>query len=186
MPRRDVKTEMIRGAGDLLASHGVHGASFALVLDKTGAPRGSIYHHFPGGKTELVQAAVLAVGAAVTSLIDAIDADSPADVVSTFVEGWRAALNGGKFERGCAVAAASNGATDEPAIRAAANDVFTSWRRSLARAFVRTGVDDAEAHDAATLCIAAAEGALVLGRAARSDEAFDVLARQLPKLVSRR
>jgi AcrR family transcriptional regulator len=185
MARRDVKTEMISGAGDLLATHGVQGASFSLVIEKTGVPRGSIYHHFPGGKTELVQAAVLAVGAAVTSLIDAVEADSPVDVVSTFVEGWRASLNGGHFERGCAVAAASNDATGEPSIRTAANEVFTSWREALSRAFVRSGVERDEADDFATLCIAATEGALVLGRAARSDEVFDVLARQLPRFVGR-
>ena len=42
----------------LLAQKGVQGTSFMDVLEATGAPRGSLYHHFPGGKDELVLAAM--------------------------------------------------------------------------------------------------------------------------------
>jgi TetR/AcrR family transcriptional repressor of lmrAB and yxaGH operons len=183
MTRRDVRTDMIRGAVDLLAAHGVQGTSFALVLEATDAPRGSIYHHFPGGKAELVEAAVRSVGDSITALLDAVDVDSPAAVVEVFVEGWRALLVGGTYERGCAVAAASLGAGDDDSLRQASNTAFESWRAALARAFARSGVDDHEAVDLAALCIAAVEGALVLGRASRSDAIFDVLRRQLTRLV---
>jgi|688.fasta_scaffold90548_4 TetR/AcrR family transcriptional repressor of lmrAB and yxaGH operons len=183
MARRDVKSEMIRGAGELLATHGVQGTSFALVLEATGAPRGSIYHHFPGGKHELVLAAVAAVGSAVTSLIDIAEADSPQELVTTFVRGWRSTLTSGRFERGCTIAAASQGAEDELDIRTAAHDVFTEWRQALARALVRSGTDPSDAEDHAALLIAAVEGALLMGRAAHSEEIFDVLERRLPRLL---
>src|SRR5258708_15943330 len=58
MPRTEVRTKMIEGAVRRLAINGVEGTSFADVLAATGAPRGSIYHHFPGGKTELLHAAL--------------------------------------------------------------------------------------------------------------------------------
>ncbi|MBU3702299.1 MAG: TetR/AcrR family transcriptional regulator [Acidimicrobiia bacterium] len=183
MARRDVKTQMIEGASELLATHGVQGTSFALVLEATGAPRGSIYHHFPGGKNELVVAAVCAAGATVTALIDAVDAETPEEVVRVFVGGWRATLKGGRFERGCAIAAASQSTEDEPDIRAASHDVFTQWRLALSRALIRSGADPADAGDQAALLIAAVEGALLMGRAARDDEIFDVLERRLPRLV---
>ena len=174
---------MIRGAGELLATRGVQGTSFALVLEATGAPRGSIYHHFPGGKHELVLAAVAATGAAVTALIDATEASSPNEIATTFIGGWRAALTSGRFERGCAIAAASQSGDDEVDIRDAAHDVFTQWRHALARALVRSGADPSAADDQAALMIAAVEGALLIGRAAHSAEIFDVLERQLPRLV---
>lgn len=186
MARRDVRTEMIEGAVGLLASHGVQGTSFALVLEATGAPRGSIYHHFPGGKNELVLAAVTAAGATVTSLIDAADADSPRDLVSMFVRGWKTTLSSGRFERGCAIAAASQGGEHELDIRTTAHDVFTQWRHALSRALVRSGADPCDADDHAALLIAAVEGALLMGRAAHSDEIFDVLERRLPLLVAPR
>src|SRR5271154_6350078 len=58
MAQGEVRTKMVKGAARLLATKGVEGTSFAEVLDATGTPRGSIYHHFPGGKSELVHAAL--------------------------------------------------------------------------------------------------------------------------------
>jgi AcrR family transcriptional regulator len=184
MARRDVRQEMIRGAVDLLAEHGVQGTSFALLLEATDAPRGSIYHHFPGGKTELVREAVSSVGAAVTALLDSVDAAEPSDVVAVFVDGWRGLLLTGGCERGCAVAATVLGAGDDASLRQAARTVFESWTEALGRAFVRSGATPDEAADYAALCLAAVEGALVLGRASHSDQIFDVLRRQLTRLVS--
>lgn len=185
MTRRDVRTEMIHGAGDLLARRGLHGTSFALVLEATGTPRGSIYHHFPGGKRELVEEAVAAVGAAVSALIDDLDVDSPAAVVDAFVEGWRAVLVGSHYERGCAIAAAGLDDDDADDIRDAARKVFDAWHASLTRAFVRSGSPKRDASDIALLSLAAVEGALILGRVTRSDAAFDAVARQL-KVLTRR
>jgi len=185
MARRDVRAEMISGASELLASHGVQGTSFALVLETTGAPRGSIYHHFPGGKNELVLAAIASAGESVTALIDATDADSPQDIVRMFVGGWRNLLTTAQFERGCVLAAASQTAEHETDIRVAADRYFTEWREALARALVRSGDDPTAADDHAALLIAAVEGALLMGRAARSAEIFDVLERQLPGLLGR-
>ena len=55
----ETRATMIEGAIQLLATRGVHGASLLKVLEHTGAPRGSVYHHFPGGKEELILAARL-------------------------------------------------------------------------------------------------------------------------------
>ena len=176
---------MIEGASELLAAHGVQGTSFALVLETTGAPRGSIYHHFPGGKHELVLAAVAAAGASVAALIDAAVADSPDELVRMFIGGWRNLLTAGKFERGCVLAAASQSSEHETDIRDAADQYFTQWRSALTRALVRSGDDPAAADDHAALLIAAVEGALLMGRAARSAEIFDALERQLLRLFER-
>ncbi|MFM8861247.1 MAG: TetR/AcrR family transcriptional regulator [Acidimicrobiia bacterium] len=180
-----MRTEMIEGASELLAAHGVQGTSFALVLETTGAPRGSIYHHFPGGKHELVLAAVAAAGASVAALIDAAVADSPDELVRMFIGGWRHTLTRGGFERGCAIAAASQSGEDDVDIRAAADDVFVEWRSALSRALVRSGDDPSAADDHAALLIAAVEGALLMGRAAHSAEIFDVIERQILRLLER-
>jgi AcrR family transcriptional regulator len=56
--RRDSRDDMIRAAIELLCERGYAGTSFGDVLERSGAPRGSIYHHFPGGKQQLVTEAV--------------------------------------------------------------------------------------------------------------------------------
>src|SRR5919201_518936 len=63
MMRVIVKTDpsprqrMIESAMALVAEHGVDGTSFSQVIEHSGAPRGSIYHHFPGGKAQLMEEA---------------------------------------------------------------------------------------------------------------------------------
>jgi len=184
MVKRNVHDDMVRGAAELLAARGVQGTSFSEVIARTGAPRGSIYHHFPGGKDELVEAAIRSVGDGVTALLDSLDASSPAKLVDAFVDGWRAVLVTGDYERGCAVAASclGSGASDE--LRNVVGEVFRSWHDALARAFVRSGAARRRAEDLATVCIASVEGALIIGRAEHDDAVFDVLKRQLRRLAA--
>lgn len=183
MTRRDVRNEMVQGAIDLLATNGVQGTSFALLIAATDAPRGSIYHHFPGGKSELIRDAVASIGATVVSIIESLNVKKPEDVVRVFVEGWRALFVGGNYDRGCAVAATSLGAGQDGSLRDAAREVFEAWNISLTNAFVRAGVPKSPAADYASMCIVVVEGALIMGRASRNDEIFDVALRQLTALV---
>lgn len=184
MSRRNVRDEMVQGAIGLLAAKGVQGTSFAVVTETTNTPRGSIYHHFPGGKNELIVNAVESMGSFVTTLIDAVDASSPADVVQTFFDNWRLVLLASNFENNCAIANTTLGAGDEETLRTAARKVFEDWHAALIKAFVRSGCGEAAAKDYAFVCLSASEGALILGRASRNDVAFDALIRQLKRLVS--
>jgi AcrR family transcriptional regulator len=184
MVKRNVHDDMVRGAADLLATRGVQGTSFSEVIAHTGAPRGSIYHHFPGGKDELVEAAIRSVGDGVTALLDSLDAPSPAKLVDAFVDGWRAVLVAGDFERGCAVAASCLGSEATTDLRTVSGEIFRSWRNALASAFVRSGATRRRAEDLAMVCIASVEGALIVGRAEHDDAVFDALKRQLRRLAA--
>src|SRR5207245_307823 len=56
MPRKsEARQKMIESAALLFRERGIHGTSFADVLAHSGAPRGSVYHHFSGGKTQLAE-----------------------------------------------------------------------------------------------------------------------------------
>jgi AcrR family transcriptional regulator len=184
MAKSNVREQMIRGAAELLATRGVQGTSFSDVLARTGAPRGSIYHHFPGGKDELVRAAATSIGDGVTALLDTIEVRSPAEVVDAFVDGWRAVLVAGGFDQGCAVAATCLGSSEADGLRTLAGDIFTSWQAALSRAFVRSGTTRRDGDELAALCLAAVEGALIIGRAAHDDAIFDVLGRRLRRIAT--
>jgi len=49
---------MVQCAAMQIGRHGVSATSFSELLVGSGAPRGSIYHHFPNGKAQLVEEAV--------------------------------------------------------------------------------------------------------------------------------
>lgn len=173
-----VRDRMVAGAVRLLAQRGLQATSFSSVLAETSAPRGSIYHHFPGGKEELVTAAIEATQAHALRLIDQDMGASAIEVTQSFLAAWRALLTYTDFAAGCALVAVTVAAeTDGLRLRAA--EAFRAWQEKLASALQAGGLDAATAAPTATLLLAATEGAVVICRAEHDMGPFEVVAAQL-------
>src|SRR6202042_3748637 len=97
MMARSVRERMVDSAVVLLAQRGFQGASFSEVLAHSQAPRGSIYHHFPDGKEQLIGAAVDHAGARAVLLLDALSGLGPAEIIDAFMALWRAVLERSGF-----------------------------------------------------------------------------------------
>src|SRR2546428_9015904 len=81
---------MIRSAALLMSEHGVEATSFSQVLAHSGAPRGSIYHHFPGGKAQLIEEATrFGAQFIAAGLTAALEQDDALAALDTFAEYWR-------------------------------------------------------------------------------------------------
>src|SRR2546423_6308205 len=101
------RERMIQSALVLMGEHGVEGTSFSQVLEHSGAPRGSIYHHFPGGKAQLIEEATRSGGELINSgLTAALEKEDPIAAVDGVAEFWRVALRDNEFAVGCPVVAA--------------------------------------------------------------------------------
>jgi len=174
----DAREKMILGAVRLLATTGLEGVSFSTVLELTGAPRGSIYHHFPEGKNQLIGLALQRAG---EYLLTAIETSSPKGAVEAaerFFATWRKVLLDSNFQAGCAVLAVTV-ATREPDLLKQARDIFSSWRNHLTQQLAKGGFQPDRARMMATTMITAVEGAMVLSRATRSSEPFETTAATL-------
>ena len=177
-----VKDKMVEGAMALLARRGLQATSFSEVLAATGAPRGSLYHHFPDGKDQLVAAAVAEAGAVLTNALDAVAGQPAAAVAGRFLAVWRAVLTRSQCEAGCAVLAVTV-ATDSEALLTEARAVLRLWQERLSDLLALGGMTPTEACAFATMLIASVEGAVVLARAERSMEPFEAVAVQLMTLA---
>src|SRR2546423_4410975 len=109
MPTRSSSKErMVISAMLLMGEHGVDATSFSQVLEHSGAPRGSIYHHFPGGKAQLIEEATRSGGELINSgLTAALEKEDPIAAVDGVAEFWRVALRDNEFAVGCPVVAAT-------------------------------------------------------------------------------
>ena len=56
------REDMLAAAVELFRARGYDGVGVAELLEKSGAPRGSLYFHFPGGKEQIGAEAVTRVG----------------------------------------------------------------------------------------------------------------------------
>jgi TetR/AcrR family transcriptional regulator, lmrAB and yxaGH operons repressor len=172
----------LSGTARLLATKGVEGTAFADVLAATDAPRGSVYHHFPSGKTELLHAALELASERGLEIIEATRGQSAAVVVGRFLDLWRELLDRSHFSAGCAVVAVTVAANDAKLLDHA-GAIFRAWTERLADLFVVGGLKKASANQLATTLVAASEGAVVLCRAQRSREPFDRVAATLLRLT---
>src|SRR5438477_8737850 len=121
----DAKQKMIRSAMVMLATKGLQGTSFSEVLAHSGAPRGSVYHHFPGGKAQLVDEALqFASQGALRALEQA--GPSASDLTAAFLGMWRTLLVKSKFEAGCSVLAVAI-AADSAELRGRTAQIFQKW-----------------------------------------------------------
>jgi AcrR family transcriptional regulator len=174
----DVHDRMVEGAMALLARRGLQATSFSEVLAATGAPRGSLFHHFPAGKDQLVAAAVERAGAVLADAMEPVAGEPAEAVVARFLAIWRTVLTRSRCEAGCAVLAVAVATNSSEQLSQVAT-VFRAWRERLAELLGRGGLSSAQARRFATVLIASAEGAVVLSRAEQSLDSFEVVARHL-------
>ena len=169
---------MVDGAVHILARRGLQATSFSEVLEVSGAPRGSIYHHFPDGKDQMIGAALDAAGDVAIDLLDRKAGAPATEVAAWFVHIWREVLIRSDFDAGCAVLAVTV-ETDSPELRDHAARIFRTWRQRLAELLAEGGLEAHDAQSAAAHLIAGCEGAVALARAEQSLEPFDLVAERL-------
>jgi AcrR family transcriptional regulator len=165
---------MIQSALVLFGENGVEGTSFSQVIEHSGAPRGSIYHHFPRGKAQLVEEATRYAGEVVASLfMEALGTDDPIAGLNAIVNFWRTVLHDSDFAAGCPVLAASLEGRGLPGAREAAQDAFERFQDLHRQLLERAGVEPERARSLAAIAVSAVEGAIILSRTQRSNAPLD-------------
>src|ERR1700759_160953 len=140
---------MVQAAKQLIRERGYNATAFSDVLKLSGAPRGSVYFHFPGGKAEMAIAAAAAHAQEQVELIDraAEQADSAARLLEVYLDLGREAMVAGGYARGCGIAPlVTEGATqDSDDLAEVSRRSFTGMADRLAHHFAAFGLDRAAA-----------------------------------------
>src|SRR5271170_8098954 len=111
--RGDTRTKMLISAAEVMRERGAAGVTIDEVLTRSGAPRGSVYYHFPDGRNQILAEALRYSGDSITAIIDdAVDRGAKA-LLREFVEYWERLFADGDFNAGCPVVAAAIGSTDD-------------------------------------------------------------------------
>ncbi|MFJ3310036.1 TetR/AcrR family transcriptional regulator [Streptomyces sp. NPDC086549] len=183
--KSDSRERMVLSAAALLREHGAAATSIDRVLAHSGAPRGSVYHHFPGGRAQLIDEAVALAGDFIAGRIDAaMQAENPLEAIDAFFTLWRHRLVDSDFRAGCPIVAVAVETNDEaPQLARSAAAVFARWQEALAALFVRHGLSEDRGRRLAAFVIAAVEGAVIMCRAERSTAPMDAAAAEIQDLL---
>jgi TetR/AcrR family transcriptional regulator, lmrAB and yxaGH operons repressor len=184
--RCDTRKKMLLSAAQVMRERGAAGVTIDEVLARSGAPRGSVYYHFPDGRNQILTEALRYSGESITAMIDDAAGWGARALLREFAEFWERLLAECDFTAGCPVVAAAIGSDDDPRLSAEAGAILGHWCTALTRAFVNDGFDDDDAASLAVMSIAAFEGAIVLSRSTRSVNPLRQVGEQIEFLIKAR
>ncbi|NEW41112.1 TetR/AcrR family transcriptional regulator [Nocardia cyriacigeorgica] len=179
-PRTDSRQRFIDAAADLFHTRGYHATGLNQLVSAGGAPKGSLYFHFPGGKEQLAAEALgqssRKLNAILAAALEHGDIDAVFDLLAT-------TLTESGFERACPLASVALDATDSEPIRTACADGFESWRITIADFLRAKGIDAERTEHLSTVALAMLEGALLLAKTTRDIAPLRAVADHLRTLL---
>ena len=175
---------MIEAAIDLMRSHGLSGSGINDVVQLSGAPRGSLYHHFPDGKLQMAREALVLHGERMTSMMDQALRSArtgPRKVIALF-EMFARRVEDADYRKSCPLGCvALDLDADTEALRSVVAATFAGWKAVIAAHFQPLG--DRASAEFAGLLLTGIEGAYVRARAEHSGEPFRETGRWLARLA---
>lgn len=179
---RSTREAILTAAAELMRHKGYAAVGMKDIVAASGAPTGSLYHHFPGGKQQIAREALtnagIAYGMLIPTLIDP-HTDLAAAIEAVFAQAGED-MAGTGFANMCPVAsvAAETADLDED-LRQTAALVFTGWLDGGTAYFQARGLDAEVARELTVALICALEGAFILARTLRSTEPLVLAGRAL-------
>ncbi|MFC4372645.1 TetR/AcrR family transcriptional regulator [Nocardia halotolerans] len=178
----ETRGNLIRTTRSLIESRGYYGTGLNQIVQDSGAPRGSLYFHFPGGKDELVTAALIESAGEMAQIIRSIEAADAREFARTMLTALADQLERSDWTIGCPVAAvALDTAATNDAVRQACSTSYRLWEDAIRERL--TGFGHPEPERVTTVALALIEGGLVLARAHRDRRPLQQLADTIDLLV---
>jgi TetR/AcrR family transcriptional regulator, lmrAB and yxaGH operons repressor len=179
----EARRKALESAERLFRAQGYAATGLAQILAESGAPKGSFYFHFPGGKEQLAREVLAAYGARTEAWLRGLaekHTGDPAGFVRALCRATAREMQTADWATGClAQTLALELAPAHGEIADALAVVFAGWSAAIAAAIEPGGRPSAAARRRAMAVIAALEGARTLARATRSAMPFDAIAEEL-------
>lgn len=182
------RLRLLQVATRLFQQRGYHAVGLAEILALSETPKGSLYHHFPGGKPELAEACITRITASSLAALDHAS-ESSADIVGflrqlgTESSAWleRTDWRDGSL---LAVIGQEQGG-DDSALADAVRIAYQRIEMRLAKWLMLEGVAVARARDIAATIIASHEGAMLLARCRRDNAPVALVTDMLCAMIDR-
>jgi TetR/AcrR family transcriptional repressor of lmrAB and yxaGH operons len=156
------------------------------IVDVSGAPKGSLYHYFPDGKSSIAVAAVEEAGRRVAATVAKLadECGSTGELLrahARLLAGW---MRGSGFRNGCPITTVLlELAPRERAVSDAGRKAYAARIAILRERLVADGFARPRAEALAVLCTSALQGALIQARVERSGRPIEVTAAELARLI---
>jgi TetR/AcrR family transcriptional repressor of lmrAB and yxaGH operons len=177
---------IINAAVTLFRRQGFARTGLNDIVDVSGAPKGSLYHYFPLGKSSIAVAAVEEAGRRVVATIEELASEcaSTGELLrahARLLAGW---MQKSGFRNGCPITTVLlELAPRERVVTDAGRKAYAARLAILSRKLVEDGFAKVRADALAVVCTSALQGALIQARVERSGRPIEVTAAELARLL---
>jgi TetR/AcrR family transcriptional repressor of lmrAB and yxaGH operons len=186
--RGESRQRFIEATSELLREKGFTATGLSDVIERSGAPKGSLYFHFPNGKDELFEAAIDDTSSKTCEAMKAALASAPSvqagvDLIVTFLSGE---LTRSEFRAGCPLGTVAAEAPEgAPRVTAGVQQAFERYHGAIRDRLLRGGLKAKRAEQLADFLLASIEGAILLAKAKRSLQPLNHCRREITLLLER-
>jgi TetR/AcrR family transcriptional repressor of lmrAB and yxaGH operons len=174
----DTRSRILLAGLRLFRKHGYHGVGINEILDLAQAPKGSMYHHFPGGKEAIAVAVIEKLTQDILAMFAASRARSTAAMIAQVGAQLTVVMQKTNHE----VCALFSGFVSErkgsPLLGQAVGQAYEGMIEQLSARLQAEGLSKRHARERATTVIALLEGGALLAQAQQSTAPFELAVRQ--------
>lgn len=161
------KSDLVPLLGEIFREYGFEGASLEVITRRTGLGKGSLYHFFPHGKTEMAQAVLTEIhGWFEQHVFQSLQKEQDLAAMFDAVEDYFA-----QGRRVCLVGVFALTETRDSFAKAISG-YFEQWETCLRQHFVTEGYAAEQAEQRATDILITIQGGLTLSRARQDNRYF--------------
>lgn len=183
----NTKEKFIETAYKLFEVKGYNATGLNEILRESGAPKGSLYYHFPNGKEELALESInLAGKKIVMNLKAALDRfQNPVEGIMFNINNIAEIIDNSKKMEDMSISLIALETYDSSEVlRTACEENFAVIENIYVEKLIQYGIDQNKAKDIATAILAMTEGAIVLGLTRGNGQTLREVAKQIPILIS--
>ncbi|WP_096437431.1 TetR/AcrR family transcriptional regulator [Alteribacter populi] len=187
--KKNSREEMIKTTALLLQTKGYFGTGLNDIIKESGAPKGSIYYHFPNGKEQLALEAIEWTKKNVTKFIKdkLTQYEDPVEAIQEYILDSAERFEKENYFQGVPITAIvlETSSTSEM-LRDACRNVFEAWHKVIADKLLINGFEKEVAFELAMTVNVMIQGALVICLTRKDASALRVIADKIPTLINQR
>lgn len=183
----NTKEKLIETASKLFEIKGYYATGLNEILTESGAPKGSLYYHFPKGKEQLALESIISEGEKIkTKIKNALDSiENPVDAIVANIENIATIIDNEYKTNDMSIGliALETYLTSE-VLRRACEEVFTSLEDIYAEKLIKAGMNKDDAYELGSVIATMIEGGIIYSLVKKSGKPLRLIAKQISKLIN--
>ena len=183
----EVRSKILLTMARLIEKQGYHATGLNEIIRESGAPKGSLYYYFPGGKEQIGAEAILEAGKIISERLRTIlqQEATAATAIYNFLTGLTENVLATQFGLGSPLTTASveTSMTCE-AVNHACQDAFEMILAVFKEKFVQGGFAEVQSAELAMYVTTVIEGGILMSRTYHTVEPLRLAARHLQAYLS--